>query len=133
MIQVITTYKCCGCGSEHVNKNGTNKAGNSQYPCKDCAAYRVLEPQSTDIVQHQAHVLRAYRERARLRGLERILGIVRQQVIGWIETELECLPSLLDSLLSKRQDDILELDELGRLGLLLVTELSNYGVQGHRL
>lgn len=109
---MTTTYKCRVCGSENIVKNGTNKIGNAQYHCKDCGAYRVLEPQKTDNVQRQAPVLRAYRERASLRGLERIFGIARQQVIGWIEDELKRLPTLLDSLLPKRRGDILELDEL---------------------
>lgn len=112
MIQVTTTYKCRVCSSENIVKNGTNKAGNAQYHCKDCGAYRVLQPHPTDNVPRQTQVLRAYRERASLRGLERIFGIARQQVIGWIETELQHLPTLLDSLLPKRQGDILELDEL---------------------
>jgi insertion element IS1 protein InsB len=112
MIQVITTYKCRVCGSEHIVKNGTNKAGNAQYHCKDCGAYRVLDPKQTENAQRQAQVLRAYRERASLRGLERIFGVARQQVIGWIEAELRRLPTLLDSLLPKRRSDILELDEL---------------------
>src|SRR5262249_542672 len=93
-------------------KNGTNKVGNAQYHCKDCGAYRVLEPHKIENFERQAQALRAYRERASLRGLERIFGIARQQVVGWIEAELRRLPTLLDSLLHKRRGDILELDEL---------------------
>jgi len=112
MIQVTKVYKCRVCGSEHIVKNGTNKAGNAQYHCKECGVYRVLEPRQTENARRQEQVLRAYRERASLRGLERIFGIARQQVIGWIEDELTRLPSLLNSLLPKRRGDILELDEL---------------------
>ena len=112
MIQVTTTYKCRVCGIQNIVKNGTNKAGNAQYHCKDCGAYRVLKLQQMDSVQRQALVLRAHRERASLRGLERIFGIARQQVIGWLEDEFNRLPTLLDSLLPKQRGDILELDEL---------------------
>jgi insertion element IS1 protein InsB len=112
MIQVTTTYKCRVCGSENIVKNGTNRAGNAQYHCKDCGVYRVLEPQQINNVLRRTQVLRAYKERASLRGLERIFGVARQQIIGWIEDELRRLPTLLDSLLPKRRGDILELDEL---------------------
>jgi insertion element IS1 protein InsB len=74
--------------------------------------YRVLEPQQINNVLRRTQVLRAYKERASLRGLERIFGVARQQIIGWIEDELRRLPTLLDSLLPKRRGDILELDEL---------------------
>src|SRR5262245_22730758 len=75
MIQVTTTYKCRVCGSENIIKNGRNKAGNAQYHCKDCGAYRVLEPKPDDKPERRRQVLQAYRERASLRGLRRIFGI----------------------------------------------------------
>ncbi len=44
MIQDTITYCCRVCGSTHIVRDGTNKCGQAQYHCKDCGAYRVLEP-----------------------------------------------------------------------------------------
>ena len=63
MIQVTRTYKCRVCGSQNIVKNGKNKAGQAQYHCKDCGAYRVLEPKPQDQRQRRSQVLKAYQER----------------------------------------------------------------------
>jgi IS1 family transposase/transposase-like protein len=112
MIQVTMTYKCRACGSENIVKNGRNKAGNAQYHCKDCGAYRVLVPKSAEQPERRRQVLQAYRERASLRGLGRIFGVARQSVLKWLADQVEQLPSLVESLLPKQAGDILELDEL---------------------
>ena len=44
MIQKIVTYSCRVCESTNIIKNGTNRLKQQQYYCKDCGAYRVLEP-----------------------------------------------------------------------------------------
>ncbi len=106
------TYKCRACGSENIVKNGRNKAGSAQYHCKDCRAYRVLVPKSAEQPERRRQVLQAYRERASLRGLGRIFGVVRQSVLKWRADQVEQLPSLVESLLHKQAGDILELDEL---------------------
>jgi transposase-like protein len=112
MIQVTMTYKCRTCGSENIVKNGRNKAGNAQYHCKDCGAYRVLVPKSAEQPERRRQVLQAYRERASLRGLGRIFGVARQSVLKWLADQVEQLPSLVESLLPKQAGDILELDAL---------------------
>jgi insertion element IS1 protein InsB len=80
MIQVTMTYKCRACGSENIVKNGRNKAGEAQYHCKDCGAYR---------------------ERAGLRGLGGIFGVAQQSVLKWLADQVEQLPSLVESLLPR--------------------------------
>src|SRR5215207_10013959 len=75
MIQVTMTYKCRACGNENIVKNGRNKAGNAQYHCKDCGAYRVLVPKSAEQPERRRQVLQAYLERASLRGLGRIVSV----------------------------------------------------------
>jgi len=112
MIQVTITYRCRVCGSENIIRNGTNKAGNAQYHCKNCGVYRVLEPKQNTARQCREQALKAYRERASLRGLARIFEIDRHQVVNWIGTQLEKLPTLLDTVVPKQRDDVLELDEL---------------------
>ena len=96
MIQVTKTYKCRVCGSENIVKNGTNKVGQAQYHCKDCGAYRVLEPKPSDKGQRREYVLRSYAERASLRGLSRIYGVARQTALQWVQAHVQRLPSLLE-------------------------------------
>ena len=112
MIQVTMTYKCRACGSENIVKNGRNKAGIAQYHWKDCGAYRVLVLKSAEQPERRRQVLQAYRERASLRGLERIFGVAQQSVLKWLADQVEQLPSLEERLLPKQAGDILELDEL---------------------
>ena len=112
MIQVTRTYKCRVWGSQNIHKNGKNRLGQAQYHCKDCGAYGVLEPKTDDKDERRSQVLKAYRERASLRGLGRIFGVARESVLKWVEEHLQHLPSLPDSLLPKQAGDILELDEL---------------------
>jgi IS1 family transposase/transposase-like protein len=112
MIQETLTYHCRVCGSANIIKNGTNKCGNRQYHCKDCGAYRVLQARQDEHSEKRAQVLRAYRERTSLRGLERIFGVARQSVLKWLAQRVRQLPTLADSLIPKERGDILELDEV---------------------
>jgi IS1 family transposase/transposase-like protein len=112
MIQETNTYHCRKCGSPNIVKNGTNKCGNGQYHCKDCGAYGVLRPRSQISDEQKAMILRAYKERASLRGLERIFGVARQTVMRWLKETVPALPDLKDTLLPAQPDDVLELDEL---------------------
>ena len=59
MIQVTTTYNCRVCGSQNIVKNGKNRLGQAQYHCKDCEAYRLLEPKTYDKHERRNQVLKA--------------------------------------------------------------------------
>ncbi len=112
MIQVTIIYRCRKCGSTNIVKNGSNKCGNPQYHCKDCGAYQVLEPKRPRGEDKRELILRAYKERASMRGLERIFDVARQTVARWIQAIVRTLPPLKDTLLPAQPDDVLELDEL---------------------
>ena len=112
MIQRTITYRCRVCGSRNIVKNGANKCGNQQYHCKDCKAYRVLEPKRIHAKNEKEMILRAYKERTSMRGLERIFPIARQTVAAWLQETVQALPDLKDTLLPAEPDDVLELDEL---------------------
>ena len=43
MITESKVYTCRKCQSNDLVKNGTNASGSSQYHCKTCGAYGVLE------------------------------------------------------------------------------------------
>ncbi len=112
MIQETITHRCRKCGSTNIVKNGTNKCGSPQYHCKDCGAYRVLEPKRIYPESEKETIMRAYKERASMRGLERIFNVTRQTVARWIREIVYALPDLKDTLLPAEPNDVLELDEL---------------------
>jgi insertion element IS1 protein InsB len=112
MIQETITYTCRQCGSTDIVKNGTNKCGSQQYHCYTCGAYQTLQPKVAPAAQVKDWVLKAYHERASLRGLERVFQIARQTVSRWIRTILRTLPALIDTLQPAQPDDVLELDEV---------------------
>lgn len=111
MIRHEITYQCRTCGSTKIVKNGTNKCGNPQYHCKECGAYRVLEPQVRYTPQPKATILRACRERVSSRGLQRIFGVGRRTVLRWVREHVYRLPLLIDTLLPAHPQDVLEMDE----------------------
>jgi insertion element IS1 protein InsB len=111
MIQETITYTCTRCGSINIVRNGTNKCGNPQYHCKDCGAYRVLQPKQGYTPSQKRTILHAYRERMSLRGVQRVFQVCRQTVIRWLEHLLTILPSLRETLLPARANDVLEVDE----------------------
>ena len=112
MIQVTITYHCRVCGSTNIVRNGTNKCGNPQYHCKDCGAYRVLTPQCGYTQDQKKMIMRAYKERASMRGLERIFNVARQTVARWIREIVQALPVLKATLRPAAPGDVLELNEL---------------------
>ena len=112
MIQTTTTYHCRVCGSTNIVRNGTNKCGQAQYHCKACGAYRVLEPVPAYSEAMKRTILNTYKERASLRGLQRIFGVARRTVLRWLKTRGQQLPDLKDTLTPPQADDVLELDEL---------------------
>ena len=112
MIQITITYRCRVCDSTNIVRNGTNKCGSAQYYCKDCGAHRVLEPATGYSAREKRRILDTYKERASLRGLERIFGVARQTVLQWLKDWVRRLPDLKDTLLPPQADDVLELDEL---------------------
>jgi len=109
----VVAHHCTKCGSTNIVKNGTDYKGDQKYHCLDCDAYGTLEPKSRsypDFVEEL--ILRAYRERASMRGIQRIFGIARQTLARWIREKAASLPDLADTLETARADDVLELDEL---------------------
>lgn len=111
MIQETVTYECERCGSIDIVRNGTNKCGNQQYHCKTCGAYRVLNPKRGYTEKKKRQVLRAYRERMSLRGLERVFKVCRQTIMQWLTRYVTQLPSLAETLLPRQSKDKLEVDE----------------------
>ena len=112
MIQTIITHTCSRCGSANIVKNGHNKCGSQQYYCKDCGARRVLKPKHKYASEQKETILKTYKERASLRGLERIYQVSRSTVLRWMKDYVQTLPDLRKTLLPAEADDVLELDEM---------------------
>ena len=113
MIQTIITHKCTQCESVNIVKNGTDYKGDQKFHCLDCDAYGTLDPQERSYPElFKKLVLRAYRERASMRGVVRIFGISRKTLARWILEEAASLPGLADTLEEAKANDVLELDEL---------------------
>jgi insertion element IS1 protein InsB len=112
MIQETITYTCRVCGSLNIVKNGTNKCHSPQYHCNECGAYGTLRPKDSPASRAKSLILQTYRERASLRGVERIFQVARQTIARWLRTILRTLPKLKETLRPARADNVLELDEL---------------------
>jgi IS1 family transposase len=72
----------------------------------------VLRPKIKYGLEQKATILRAYRERISLRGLQRVFGVWRSTVLRWLKAWVEALPSVEESLSAAQASDVLELDEL---------------------
>jgi insertion element IS1 protein InsB len=72
----------------------------------------VLRPKERYTAAQKAQVLRAYRERMSLRGLQRVFGVWRSTVLRWLRVWVAQLPSLEDTLLPAEAGDVLEMDEV---------------------
>ena len=113
MIQTVITHACSKCQSLNIVKNGTDYKAGQKFHCHDCDAYGTLQPQSCSYPEFSKElVLRAYRERASMRGIERIFGIARQTLARWILEKAASVPDLANTLGPAKTDDVLELDEL---------------------
>ncbi len=97
------------CQSENIVKNGRNAFGKQQYRCKDCCAYKVLGPTLRYGQGRKEEILRAYQERASLRGISRAFGVSRPTVTAWLK-KLKRLPPVAAGLAKARPGDVLELD-----------------------
>jgi IS1 family transposase len=72
----------------------------------------VLTPKVKYTPEAKATILKAYRERMSLRGLQRVFGVWRSTVLRWLKAWVASLPTLRETLLTVQADDVLELDEL---------------------
>ena len=66
----------------------------------------MLTPKVKYTAEARAIILRAYRERMSLRGLQRVFGVWRMTVLRWLEKRLQALPTLRESLLPAQIESI---------------------------
>src|SRR5260370_41274856 len=83
---VTMTVQCPHCGSDALVRNGRAPNGKQKYLCRACQRpSREHPPPHAYPQESREEILRAYEERSSLRGLERIFGVSRHTVIGWIK------------------------------------------------
>jgi transposase-like protein len=82
----IQTLACRHCGHLTLVKYGLAPNGKQKYLCRTCGRQSREHPQPPGYSpERREEILRAYQERASLRGLERIFGVSRSTVIGWLK------------------------------------------------
>ncbi|WP_448595792.1 IS1/IS1595 family N-terminal zinc-binding domain-containing protein [Thermoflexus hugenholtzii] len=64
MVQETRTYQCARCGSSNIVKNRKIRYGGQKYHCKDCEAYRMLQPKVRYMEEQKELMLKVYQERA---------------------------------------------------------------------
>lgn len=82
----IQTANCRHCTSANTIRHGYTAKGKQRYRCRDCERCFVKEPASAAYdPTRKEEILRAYYERASLRGLSRIFGVSRNTVTSWLK------------------------------------------------
>jgi insertion element IS1 protein InsB len=112
MIIEAKICRCSNCESPDIIRNGTDYKGDQKYHCHQRGGYGTLNPKARYNEKEKAQVLKAYQERASMRGIRRIFGGGPQTLLRWMKAALEKLPPLIQTLDPARGDDGLELDEL---------------------
>lgn len=112
MIITTTIHPCHFCGGIDIVCNGTDYKGDQKFHCHECGGYGTLNPQTKYSSEEKEQVIRAYQERASMRGIKRIFGVVPQTLKRWLEEVVAALTDLVATLLPPEVDDVLELDEL---------------------
>lgn len=77
---------CPHCGSNSLLNNGRyKKTGKQKYYCKGCGKYGTLHAAPRYSEAQKAEILNAYYQKTSLRSIERIFGVTRQTVSGWLK------------------------------------------------
>lgn len=81
---IIKHEKCRDCGGKNLLKNGKTVTGKQKFFCKDCKCYGTLDS-SRRTQEEKDEILNAYKERASLRGLQRVYKVSPTSVLRWIK------------------------------------------------
>jgi len=96
-------------------RNGRAPDGRQRYGCRDGGRRSREAPRSQAYsAAERETILRAYQERASLRGLRRVFGVSPTTVSGWLKKKALSLPPLASLLRPPRAEEplVLEWDEL---------------------
>ena len=76
---------CKTCNSNNVVMNGFTSGGRQKYHCKECGCYRTLKTTQFYTEERKKEILKVYKERASLRGVNRIYGVSIPTILSWIK------------------------------------------------
>lgn len=76
---------CKNCGSDNLVKNGKRSNGRQKYHCKKCGCYRTFVPDYYYSRERREEILRVYKERSSLRGINSIYGVSINIVLSWLK------------------------------------------------
>ncbi len=77
---------CSHCGDTNVIRHGYTSKGKQRYRCRACDRSFVQNPSSAAYdPARKEEILRAYHERASLRGISRIFGVSRNTLTRWLK------------------------------------------------
>lgn len=82
---MVIKEACESCGSRQIVLNGKTKKGKQKYHCKNCGCYRTLGTKQYYSEERKEEILRAYMERASLRGVHRIYGVAVTTILRWLK------------------------------------------------
>ena len=84
--EIAYTPSCPHCHSDRTIRHGYTRKGKQRYRCHGCVRCFVENPTSAAYdPARREEILRAYNERASLRGLTRLFGVSRNTVTRWLE------------------------------------------------
>jgi len=67
-------------------RNGLTRTGKQGYKCKICGRQSRQNPQNERYSAAQKEqILRAYNERASMRGIQRVFGVSRPTLLSWLK------------------------------------------------
>ena len=81
---MIKNKLCPKCETTSLVKNGVTSADKQKYFCNNCRCYGSLDSNRYSEAKKE-EILRVYKERSSLRGLNRIYGIAITTVLAWIK------------------------------------------------
>lgn len=84
--EITRIPNCSHCGSIGVIRHGYTRKGKQRYRCRTCGRSFVRDPASAAYdPARKEEILRAYHERASLRGISRIFGVSRNTLTRWLK------------------------------------------------
>lgn len=85
-ITQVVVPDCRHCGATDTIRHGYTKKGKQRYRCRSCSRSFVQAPISPAYdPARKEEILRAYNERASLRGVSRIFGVSRNTLTRWLK------------------------------------------------
>ena len=83
---ITITLKCPHCESENIVRDGFTPKHKQRYRCNECQRVSRENPQPRGYTEDEKErILNAYEERSSMRGLERVFGVSRKTVSGWLK------------------------------------------------